>query len=116
MSKFDNLFNSIIITERRTIHTFEDWVDWVLTVEDGQAVTFTKTPAYKEIGGTLDQPGSIIGNFNGTGEGPLNKEALLKKKPITVYADYEDANGNRQGGHISVYSVRPIGGRGPRYK
>lgn len=115
MSKFDALFNTIIITERRTIHSFEDWVDWILTVEDGQAVTFTKNPAYKPMEG-LDQPGSIIGNFNGTGEGPLSKEALLSKKPITAYVDYEDANGVKQGGQISVYSIRPIGARGPRYR
>ena len=49
MSKFDTLFNSIIITERRTIHSFEDWVDWILTVEEGQAVTFTSTEAFKKL-------------------------------------------------------------------
>lgn len=115
MSKFDALFNSVILSERKTIQSFQDWVDWILTVQEGQAVTFTKSPAYEPMQ-DLEHPGSIIGNFNGTGEGPLNKEDLLKKKPITVYADYEDAEGNRQGGQISVYSVRPIGSRGPRYK
>ena len=119
MSKFDTLFNSIIITERRTIHSFEDWVDWILTVEEGQVVTFTSTEAFKETHSTLDQPGSIIGNFNGTGTGPgegMDKEKLLKKTPITAYISYEDDNGNKQGGHISVYQIRPIGSRGPRYR
>ena len=118
MSKFNNLYNSII-TEGRAIHTFEDWVDWILTVEEGQAVTFTSTEAFKETHSTFDQPGSIIGNFNGTGKGigeGMSKEKLMKATPITAYISYEDDNGNKQGGQISVYQIRPIGGRGPRYK
>jgi hypothetical protein len=118
MSKFNNLFNSII-TEGRAIYTFQDWVDWILTVQEGQAVTFTSTEAFKETHSTLDQPGSIIGNFIDAGTGPgegMDKERLLKKTPITAHVTYEDDNGNKQGGHISVYQIRPIGARGPRYK
>ena len=46
----------------------------------------------------------------------MDKEKLLKKTPITAYISYEDDNGNKQGGHISVYQIRPIGSRGHRYR
>jgi hypothetical protein len=35
---------------------------------------------------------------------------------MSKYISYEDGNGNKQGGHISVYQIRPIGGRSPRYR
>jgi hypothetical protein len=103
------------IVESRTLHSFEDWVKWIMTVEKGQAVTFTKTPAYEEMISTINQPGPIVGNFDNA-DGPLKEEELLAKTPITAYIDYEDGDGNRQSGHISIYSIRKIGGRGPRYR
>lgn len=115
-----NLENAYqLVSEGRNLHTFEDWVNWILTVEKGQAVTFTSTEAFKDTHSTLNQPGSIIGNFIDAGTGPgegMDKERLLKKTPITAYIDFEDANGNKQSGHISVYQIRPIGSRGPRYR
>jgi hypothetical protein len=102
------------IVEGRTLHTFEDWVKWIMTVQKGQAVTFTKTPAYEEMISTIGQPGRVIGNFDNA-DGPLREEDLLAKKPITAYIEYEDDNGNRQNGHVSIYSIRQIGSRGPRY-
>jgi hypothetical protein len=107
----ENAYEQIV--ESRTLHTFEDWVKWIMTVEKGQAVTFTKTPAYEDTR-FLNEPGRVIGNFNGV-EGALREEELLAKKPTTAYVEYEDGNSNRQSGHISIYSIRKIGPRGPRY-
>jgi hypothetical protein len=101
------------VVEGRTLRSFEDWVKWIMTVQKGQAVTFTKTSAYEDSR-FLDQPGQVIGNFNGV-EGALREEDLLAKKPNTAYVEYEDANGNRQNGHVSIYNIRQIGNRGPRY-
>jgi len=101
------------IVEGRTLHTFEDWVKWIMTVQKGQAVTFTESPAYEDSR-FIDQPGRVIGNFDNA-DGPLKEEDLLAKKPVTAYVEYEDDNGNRQNGHVSIYNIRRIGSRGPRY-
>jgi hypothetical protein len=112
ITKLENAYEQIV--EGRTLHTFEDWVNWIMTVQKGQAVTFTKSQAYEDTR-FLDQPGSVIGNFDNA-DGPLREEDLLAKKPITAWIEYEDANGNRQNGHVSIYSIRQIGSRGPRYR
>jgi hypothetical protein len=106
----ENAYEQIV--EGRSLNTFEDWVKWIMTVEKGQAITVIGLPAYEAR--NLDQPGNIVGNFDNA-DGPLREEELLAKKPVTAYIDYEDANGNRQSGHVSIYNIRKTGARGPRY-
>ena len=100
------------IVEGNTLNTYEDWVKWIMTVQKGQAITVIGLPAYEAR--NLDAPGDIVGNFDNA-DGPLKEEDLLAKKPITAYVEYEDDNGNRQNGHVSIYNIRRIGSRGPRY-
>ncbi len=107
----ENAYEQIV--EGRTLHTFEDWVKWIMTVQKGQAITIIGLPAYEAR--NLDAPGNIVGNFDNA-DGPLKEEELLAKTPITAYVDYEDESGNRQSGHVSIYNIRKIGSRGPRYR